>query len=235
MADNDFDVDGLAKYLHITPQQVDRLVSRGKVPARRVGGEWRFSHAEIHHWMEERMGLLEDRELEQVEGALARADNDSNDQMTLAEMLAPETVSVMLKGRTKNSVINEMCQLAAATGMLWDPEKMADAVRAREALQSTAMDSGVALLHPRRPISNILGAPVIAVGISGQGIPFGGSSRLTDVFLLICSYEDRGHLRALARLSRLLCDEEFLPALRHASDATAVVDLFRNAEQQLLS
>ena len=76
---------------------------------------------------------------------------------------------------------------------------MADAVRAREQLQSTAMDNGVALLHPRRPLANILAEPVLAVGISPQGIPFGGSSRLTDVFLLICSCDDRGHLRTLAR------------------------------------
>ena len=57
MAENDFDVEGLARYLHITPQQVDRLVTRGKIPGRKGSGKWRFSSAEIHQWMEERMGL----------------------------------------------------------------------------------------------------------------------------------------------------------------------------------
>ncbi len=233
MADNDFDIDGLARYLHLTPQQVERLVSRGNVPARRVAGKWRFSPAEIHHWMEERMGLLEDTELAQVEGALARADNMPTDDVLLASMLYPEGIDISLKGRTRNSVVNEMTRLASATGHLWDPEAMADSVRAREDLQSTAMDSGVALLHPRRPLSNILAEPVLAVGISPQGIPFGGSSRLTDVFLLICSCDDRGHLRTLARLSRLLCDEDFLPAIRSAPDNAAVHELFVEAERNL--
>ena len=123
MAEADFDIEGLARYLHITPQQVDRLASRGQVPGRRVAGKWRFSQAEIHHWMEERMGLLEDLELVHVEGALARADNLPEDYVTLASMLHLPSIEVELKGRTKNSVINEMTQLAAASGVLWDPRK----------------------------------------------------------------------------------------------------------------
>jgi PTS system nitrogen regulatory IIA component len=233
MVENDFDIEGLARYLHITPQQVERLASRGLVPARRVGGKWRFSPAEIHHWMEERMGLLEDNELQQVEGALAQADNLQAHEIRIADMLRLESIDTALSGRTRNSVINQMCQLAANTGLLWDPDAMADAVRAREQLQSTAMDNGVALLHPRRPLPNIVGEPLLAVGISPQGIPFGGSSRLTDVFLLICSCDDRGHLRTLARLSRLICDEQFLPNLRAAADPRQVYDLFSQAEREL--
>lgn len=231
--DNDFDIDGLAKYLHITPQQVERLVSRGKVPGRRVGGDWKFSAAEIHHWMEQRMGVLEDGELARVEGALLRADNMETKEISISEMLHLETIQVMLSGRTKNSVINEMCQLAASSGLLWDPEKMADAVRAREQLQSTAMDNGVALLHPRRPLGSILGEPVLAIGLSQQGIPFGGSSRMTDVFLLVCSGDDRDHLRTLARLSRLLCDDNFLDSLRQCPDAQSILDLVRTNEADL--
>src|SRR5690606_34931603 len=138
-------------------------------------------------------------------------------------------IDTSLSGRTRNSIINQMCQLAARTGLLWDAEAMADAVRAREQLQSTAMDTGVALLHPRRPLANILAEPLLAVGIAPQGIPFGGSSRLTDVFLLICSCDDRGHLRTLARLSRLICDEQFLPNLRAAADAREVYEIGRAA------
>jgi len=44
-------------------------------------------------------------------------------------------------------------------------------------------DIGVALLHPRRPQASILGEAVLALGITGQGIPFGGTSGLTDLAL----------------------------------------------------
>ena len=53
---DDLDVAKLAEYLHLTPDQVTRMAVRGKVPARKVVGQWRFSEAEIHHWLEERIG-----------------------------------------------------------------------------------------------------------------------------------------------------------------------------------
>jgi PTS system nitrogen regulatory IIA component len=234
MAEPDFDIDGLARYLHVTPQQVERLVTRGKLPGRKVGGKWRFSPADIHHWMEERMGLLEDGELAQVEGALARADNLQVREVSISEALHRETIRLPLQARTKGSVIAEMTQLAACTGLLWDPQKMAEAVRSREQLQTTALDIGVALMHPRRPLAGILAEPVLAVGISPQGIPFGGRGGLTDVFFLICSIDDRGHLRTLARLSRLIGSHELLGALRNAPDEATVYDLICDAEEQLV-
>jgi nitrogen PTS system EIIA component len=233
MTDQDFDIDGLARYLHISTQQVERLVSRGNLPGRKVANKWRFSRAEIHHWMEERMGLLEEEELSRVEGALARADNLEPHELAIAEMLHPESIRVELEAKTRTSVIQEMTQLAAATGLLWDAGEMAKAVHAREELQSTAMDNGVALLHPRRPLAQALAEPVLAIGITHRGIPFGGSSRLTDIFFLICSCDDRGHLRTLARLSRLIASEGFLGNLRSAQDAHEVHELIRQAEAAL--
>ncbi|MCP4192915.1 MAG: PTS transporter subunit EIIA [Planctomycetaceae bacterium] len=233
MTENDFDIEGLARFLHISPQQVERLVTRGRVPGRKVGGRWRFSSAEIHHWMEERMGLLENDELLQVEGALARADNIVTSEVLLREMLSTDTIAVPLRAKTKGSVISEMAQLAAQTGMLWDPDKMEEAVRAREQLQTTAMESGIALLHPRRPLSNILSEPVLAIGVSHQGIPFGGSRRLTDLFFLICSTDDRGHLRTLARLSRLISNEDLVTNLRNAIDPTEIHQRISQGEADL--
>ncbi len=227
--DEDFDIASLANYLHLTPQQVERLASRDQIPCRRVGGEIRFSPAEIHHWMEERMGVLDDAELAQVEDQLQPAHEDL--PLTVAQHLSLDTIALPLVARTRNSVINAMTQLAANTGLLWDPEKMAEAVRSREDLQSTAMDSGVALLHPRRPLPNILGDTIIALGMTGQGIPFGGSHVLTDVFWLVCSVDDRSHLRALARISRLLAADAFLEHLRSCHDAVAVLQLIQDTER----
>ena len=54
MAEEHFSIESLAVYLHLTPPQVQRLADRGRLPGRKVGGQWRFAGAEIHHWMEER-------------------------------------------------------------------------------------------------------------------------------------------------------------------------------------
>jgi PTS system nitrogen regulatory IIA component len=230
MADADFDVDRLAAYLHRMPADITRLAERGKLPGRRVGGAWRFSAAEIHHWMEDRIGLSDDDELAVVEGTLDRAGrHGEDDEISSAALLHPESVAVPLLARTRGSVIADMAGLAAATHLLWDAGAMADAVRAREAMYSTALDNGVALLHPRRPMAGILAEAVLALGITPGGIPFGATAgargQLTDVFFLICSTSDHEHLRILARLSRVISDADFLAALRAAPDAIAAREL----------
>ena len=66
----------------------------------------------------------------------------------------------------------------------------------------------------------MLAQAVIALGVTSQGIPFGGHrGGLTDVFFLIAATSDHEHLRILARLSRIINDPEWLAELRAAPDA----------------
>jgi PTS system nitrogen regulatory IIA component len=119
--------------------------------------------------------------------------------------------------------------------MLWDEQKMADAVRAREELHPTALDNGVALLHPRRPMNSILAEPVVALGRTFQGIPFGGrGGQLTDIFFLVCSVSDSEHLRLLARLSRILTDASFLATLRELTAPAEIHELIAAAEARFV-
>ena len=233
MSQEDFDIDSLAAYLHLDPQKVMRLADRGKIPGRKVGGGWVFSGPEIHHWLEERIGASDDEELAEVEGVL-RSKDDAPEPAPLVEMLPAEAIAIPLAARTRNSVITARCDLAAQTGLLWDPEKLAEAVRDREEMHPTALENGVALLHPRRPRPNILGEAFLALGRVESGIPFGGSRGvLTDVFFLILSTDDRGHLNTLARLSRMITDADFMQQLRAAPDAIAVRELFTSKEAEI--
>lgn len=235
MANDDFEIDSLAVYLHMEAGKVARLAERGQIPGRRQAGAWRFSRAEIHHWLEERIGISGEEELMRVEGALDRAASaQSAPQVTLAELLPIEAIAIPLEARTRNSVITSMVDLAAQTGLLWDTAKMVEAVRVREDLHPTALENGVALLHPRRPQPSILGQAFIALGRTARGIPFGDSrGSLTDIFFLLLSTDDRIHLWTLARLSRLISSEDFLTALREAPSAAAAHELIAERERQL--
>ncbi|HUT88930.1 MAG TPA: PTS sugar transporter subunit IIA [Thermoguttaceae bacterium] len=235
MPADDFDVNSLAAYLHLSPQQVSRLADRGKLPGRKVAGQWRFSRAEIHHWLEDRIGLSEEDNLVDVEDVLrSEAGPDTQEEIVIAELLPPEAIEIPLKARTRNSVFAAMVEVAARTGWLWDPDKMRAAVRDRENMYPTALDNGVALLHPRRPMATILGQGFLALGRTPNGIPFGGSrGGLTDVFFLICSVDDRSHLRTLARLSRVLTSPGFLDELRQAPDGLTAHQLVARTEAEL--
>jgi PTS system nitrogen regulatory IIA component len=234
MSTRDFDIDSLAAYLHLTPSQVAKMADRGKLPGRKIAGHWRFAEAEIHHWLENRIGAGDDEDLERVESVLDRRAGTSAPTVCIARLLPVDAIAVPLAARTRGSVIEKMAELAANTGLLWDPVKMAQAVREREKLHPTALDIGVALLHPRRPMPNILAEAFLALGRTYQGVPFGGEGGgLTDVFFLICATDDQVHLRTLARLSRLLNDAAFLSGIRGSGDAAEAHAWITAREQEL--
>jgi PTS system nitrogen regulatory IIA component len=235
MAEDDYGIESLAAYLHLDPAQVLKLAERGKLPGRKVAGQWRFAPGVVHHWLEERIGLSSDEELELMEGVLRRAAGESApDNISIAAMLPEQAIAVPLAARTRGSVITSLVEVAAGTGWLWDAPKMAEAVRAREDMLPTALENGVALLHPRRPLASILERPFLALGRTSRPLPFGAPrGALTDLYFLVCSTDDAGHLRVLARLSRLIGDETLLEALRHAPDAAAAHQVVAEHEAKL--
>ena len=158
----DFDVAALSAYLHITPDRVLKLATQGKLPGRRIGGSWRFSEAEVHHWLEERIGASDQGQLQQVEAALSLAGRDQT-SWSIASLCPAERIAVPFQVRTRVSAMRDMCQLATRGGLLWDAATMAQAVQAREELHPTVLDNGVALLHPRRPQSSVLADSVITL------------------------------------------------------------------------
>ena len=48
-----FTLDEVAKYLKVGKRTIYRLVAEKKIPAFKVGGAWRFTRADIGHWIEQ--------------------------------------------------------------------------------------------------------------------------------------------------------------------------------------
>lgn len=235
MSNVDFDIDSLAEFLHITPAEARKMAERGRVPGKKIGGQWKFFREEIHSWFENRIGVSDEKELVQVEKVLEiQSSKQLVDSFHIPDMMPTELVFVPLLARTKPKVIQLLCNKVADTGVLWDPDKMGEAIRKREDLHPTALENGVAMLHPRRPMTNILGDAFIALGVTTNGIAFGGPrGTLTDIFFLIGSTDEAVHLRVLARLSRLIREPDFLSNLRSLSNSLDAHQCIVEFDEQL--
>jgi len=237
MSHTSFNLQQLTRYLHLPDAKVRKLVDKGAIPSRRVNGELVFSEDDVNRWWEQQISISDEEELEQVEKALTKSilPETVEGEFLLTSLIPASAITLPLRAKTKDSVIRSMVQLASSTGLLWDTDAMTEAVKAREELHTTALDNGVAFLHPRRPMPNILGDTFLALGVVPNGVPFGGASGLTDIFFLICSMDDRVHLRILARLSRMLTHPDFLRRLRELSNEFEVRELFLEVEQAISS
>jgi PTS system nitrogen regulatory IIA component len=232
MGSDMMDMEQLAAYLQRDVREVGKLASRGHLPGHKVGGQWRFARAEINHWIETQMPSLTEKELTNLESSGARG---GDAEPLLASLLSEASIAVPLAASTRASVLKELVILAEQSWQVYDPEAVLDAVRQREEMMSTALPSGVAIPHPRRPLPAALGESVLAYARTVSGIPFGAPhGGLTDMFFLVCCRDDRTHLRVLARLTRLFLRPGFLEELRAAETPGESWEKIASAEQQLL-
>lgn len=225
-------IDELARQLGRDRREIEKLVNRGRIPGRKIGGDWQFHPTEITHWLEQEMRDYTDRELAVVEGAYQTSDTDAD--VPVESLLSPETIAVPLEARTKRSVLESLIEVAGRTWQIWEPATVLNAVRERENVLPTAFDNGVAIPHPRNPLPDTLGQPLIAFGRTLSGIPFGcPSGGLTDLFFLVLCRDSRTHLCVLARLGRLIQMPEFLDALRHAEDSESAYEVICEYDRSL--
>jgi len=233
MSNEMMDLAEVAVYLQRDVREVSKLASRGHLPGRKVSGEWRFARAEINHWIETQISDYTEQQLTALEKGGAHV----HEQEPLISVLLSEAMmAVPLAATTRGSVLRELVNVAENSWQVYDPAAILEAIRQREETASTALESGVAIPHPRRPAAAALGESLIAYGRTASGIPFGeAKGSLTDIFFLVCCREDRTHLQVLARLSRLLLRPGFVDELRSKDTAAETWHFLAATERELLA
>jgi nitrogen PTS system EIIA component len=149
--------------------------------------------------------------------------------MKLIEILPETLVIPVLKGRTKDDVLRELAQQMAAVHSEINAGQLLDVLWERERLGSTAIGDGIAIPHGKLPG---LRSVMAAFGRHQQGVDFQSlDGNPTKLFFLLVAPEDSvgQHLKALARVSRLLKDQGFRERLMQATDQT---DLYRSIREE---
>jgi len=227
------DLEELANYLQRDKREVSKMANRGYLPGRKVGGEWRFARAEINYWIETQLPAYTAKQLEALE---AQEVPKEEQEPLLAGFLGQTQMAVPLLASTRASVLRELVNLAEQSWNVYDPQAILEAIQQREEMGTTALENGVAIPHPRRPLPQALGETVVAYGRTATGIPFGSpQGGLTDIFFLVCCRDEKTHLRILARLSRLLLSADFVNDLRSAESPLKTWKVIEKAETELLS
>lgn len=224
-------LEELARHIGMDVREVKRLADRGTLPGQQIGGVWRFNRAQMLEWLQQEMHALDPAQIRNLE----RAMSDVKDEVFVSPMLPTDGIDLNLPARSRASVIRELVNLADRTNLLYDPPAMLAALQEREELCSTALPGGIAFPHPRRPLENAIGEPLICLARVPAGIPFGApDGRLTDLFVLVCAQDERHHLRTLARLS-LLFSSGAGDAIRDAESPQEALTALQDFEQRLLA
>ena len=152
--------------------------------------------------------------------------------MKITDILAADHVVPALQGRSKSEVIAELAGVVCAAHPEIDRDRLVQALEDRERLNSTALGDGIAIPHGKLPgLKRVLAA----FGRSPGGIDFTSvDGKPTHLFFLLVAPEDSAgaHLKALARISRLLKDEGFRSRLMHARDGEELFRIIREEDEK---
>ncbi len=152
--------------------------------------------------------------------------------MILTQILQPNCVKVPVENKDKEAVITELVDLLDANGLLLDRDVALEAVLARERTRSTGTGAGIAIPHGK---CNAVKELVMAIGIAHEPIEFESvdGKPVTILILLVSPADQTGpHIQALARISKLMLDEEFKQKLEKATSADEVYELLNNKESE---
>jgi PTS system nitrogen regulatory IIA component len=144
--------------------------------------------------------------------------------MHIADLITPQSVIASFRVGSKKQALQELAKKAAS--LVGQPERLVfDVLAERERLGTTGVGLGIGIPHGKLPgldrmtgLFARLDRPVDFEAIDNQPV---------DLIFLLLAPEDAGadHLKALARVSRLLRDRAMCAKLRGTDNADALYAL----------
>ena len=141
--------------------------------------------------------------------------------MPLTDLISAEAVIPALRAKTKKAALQEISDKAGLVSGL-EPRAVFDAVLQRERLGSTGIGNGIAIPHGKlTACTKIFGVfarierPIEFEALDGAPV---------DLMFMLGTPEASGadHLKALARIARVLREPRLLAKLRATKDASAL-------------
>ena len=149
--------------------------------------------------------------------------------MKILDILNKDCIIPELHSRTKKEVLEELTKALSNCKANLDREALVEVLLERERLGSTGIGDGIAIPHGKIQDLDEL---ILSFGRSTRGIDFDSmDGRPTHLFFLLIAPENSAgiHLRALAKISRLLKSAHFRKRLL---EAKTVEELFQVIQEE---
>lgn len=152
--------------------------------------------------------------------------------MNIKDLLVKDVMIMDLQATTKSAAIDEMVQKMYDGGRISDIDTYKKGILAREAQTSTGLGDGIAMPHAK---NSAVKEATVLFAKSNKGVDYEAlDGQPTYLFFMIAAPEGANdtHLQALAALSRLLIDPDFVGKLKETKTPDEVQALFQSAENE---
>jgi nitrogen PTS system EIIA component len=151
--------------------------------------------------------------------------------MKILEILDKRFIIPQLTSQGKEGALRELVRVIAQVEKQVDEECLVEILFERESLGSTGIGEGVAIPHGK---SKDVKKLMASFGRSVPGLDFQSmDGKPTHLFFLLVAPEDSAgiHLKALARISRLMKDPQFRKRVMEAKTADEIYAIFTEGDE----
>lgn len=151
--------------------------------------------------------------------------------MKILDVLNTEAININLKAKDKKGILDELVAPVAENSGAGH-EKLVKVLIERERLGSTGIGGGIGIPHGKlKNLDNL----ILGFGLSRQGVDFESmDGKPTHIFFLLLTPESSAgmHLKLLARISRLLKNDDLKARLMQARTAQDVVGVIEEEDEE---
>jgi Phosphotransferase system mannitol/fructose-specific IIA domain (Ntr-type) len=151
--------------------------------------------------------------------------------MSITGILKKEFVIAKLKSKTRLEVLTELSKVFLKSDIRVNYDKIVEVLLEREKLGSTGIGDGIAIPHGKLTGLDDI---IVSFGRSKDGIDFDSmDGRPVHLFFLLMAPENSAghHLKALAKISRMLKDSSFRTELMLVKSADDLYRIIREKDK----
>ena len=208
----DLKIKDVAELLNVSETTVRRWLKDGKIPAYQLNHQYRFSRGEIEDWMmkcklklgKDGFSLFEEKQIyPPLDDEEQQNKRTGTQQYGLYRAMYKGGVVSNVPAQTKQELIKMvMQQVAPRLGL--DADVCVELLLDREALMPTALNSGLAVPHPRDIVLEIPGSDSIVTVFPEKPIDYGAlDGQPVHTLFFLFSASDKTHLHLLSKLAHL--------------------------------
>jgi len=227
-------IEQAAAFLQMSQQELKSLVVQGDMPCQQAGDRLYFFQDDLDTWISQQIiafQSLKDAAKRRQTKVFTIPDTD---EPFLADLCSPDTCSCDISAKSRPSMLRQLAELAVNSGFVYDPADLYSELSKREDICSTALAKGVAIPHPERRFDTPLcDDSFICIAKLDNPIFFGNSSdgSKTDIFFLVCCLNSEIHIKAIARLCRLIEQTSLLEELREATTPEELYNTLKDVDE----
>ena len=216
-------VKQVAVLLNVSEKTIYRWLNENKLPVHRMGGQYRFSQAEILEWATaKRMNISTD--------LLVEPDAQLSD---LHDALTKGGIFYRVAGDNVKSTLEQVVKLMPLPEMT-DKAFLLEVLLSRESMGSTGIGNGIAMPHARNPVVQHLVEPLVTLCFLDEPVDFHAiDGKLVDTLFTIISPSTRAHLHIISKLSYMLRETDFLNVIKAQASRSKILEAAKQQEKPL--